>query len=191
MRYFGQKSVVSKLAKVFNALWYVSFLTLALNLYSLLSFLFNPDFLDFASTRISLSRGLTLKIAPEYANPANGRLLVALGIVGFVVTPISMFIIYQLRGLFQAFTRKQLLTLPNAKRIRFIGSATVVFWVISVIADFLGVRYTTNAIAVPGLEVTGTFVPDYWRLFLGLIILVVAEIYKMAAEISEESQLTV
>lgn len=191
MRYFGQKSIVSKLAKLFNALWYMSFLTLALNLYSLLSSLFNPDFLDYASTRISLSSGLTLKVAPEYANPANSGPLVALAVLGFIMAPISMFIIYQLRGLFQAFTRKQLLTLPNSKRIRLIGYATVFTWFFSVAADFLGRHYAMGALAVSGVEVTSTFVPDYRTLFLGLTILVIAEIYKMAAEISEESKLTV
>lgn len=191
MRYFGQKSIVSKLAKLFNALWYMSFLTLALTLYSLLSSLFNPDFLAYASTCVLLSSGLTMKIAPEYANPTNSILLVGLGVVGFIATPVSMFIIYQLRGLFQAFARKQLLTLANAKRIRFIGYAIVVSWAVSLVAEFLGTHYLINAVAVPGVELTSNFVLDYWTLFLGLIVLVIAEIYKMAAEISEESKFTI
>ena len=169
----------------------MSFLTLALNLYSLVSSLVNPDFLDYASAHITLSSGLTLKIAPEHTNPANGRLLLILAILGFIATPVSMFIIYQLRGLFQAFARKQLLTQENAKRIRLIGSATVVTWVFSLVADVVGRHYTINAVTIPGVELTGVFVPDYWMLFLGIIVLVIAEIHKMAAETSEESKLTV
>ncbi len=102
-----------------------------------------------------------------------------------------MFIIYQLRALFQAFTRKQLLMLQNAKRIRLIGFATVVAWAFSVAADFVGRSYVINSFNIPGVELTSTFVPDFFMLFLGIIVLVIAEIYRMAAEIREESDFTI
>ncbi len=164
---------------------------MTLNLYSLLNSLFNPDFLGHASTHVSFATGLTFKIAPEYANPGNSALFVVLAILGFITTPISMFIIYQLRALFQAFTRKQLLMLQNAKRIRLIGFATVVAWAFSVAADFVGRSYVINSFNIPGVELTSTFVPDFFMLFLGIIVLVIAEIYRMAAEIREESDFTI
>lgn len=188
MRYLGKKSVSQVVSKWLSILWYGSMAGAAFILIGV--FVANRNLEGFGLT---IRGGLKIRVSPEYITPGFdykkyfGLLLLS---VLFMI-PLYMAAIYQLRGLFREFVRNRPFNKENARRIRIVGWCVMASWLVdNVLGAALSWTIARN-VQVPGVELSTNLFPRLTGLFLGLIILVLSEVFAEAALIKEEQDLTI
>ncbi|MFC1502080.1 DUF2975 domain-containing protein [bacterium] len=115
----------------------------------------------------------------------------------FFMVGAGFIIIRQLHGLLGTVATKQFFIMRNIKRIRIIG------WIIIISQVFLilwGVPlvFLLNGISVSGMKVSGFH--NYWidgvsnagnEIFIGLVVLCLAEIFRLGTKLREEQEMTI
>ena len=193
MRYLDKGSVSSFLGVALNLAWSLCFVAmggilLAMPFVSAISsrllthgprgtLTFDAQFLSFGFTRA------------EVRNPQA----IVLGILGLtlVTLVVAQAIIHQLRRIFRALQVESAFTVETAKRIRAIGLIFIGGSLLQSLAAFLVGLMMMNNLVIQGVELNVKSNFHLSDIFIGLVILVLAEIFRHGAALQKEQDLTV
>lgn len=194
MRYLGKKSVAATLHTVLNVLWYL-FWVIGLSLvgWQLFAGFFAgsvlPDLppaslhietpgldIDFgAVTTAAISRDLNLftlfSIIPLFA--------------------VYVYVLYNLRRIFATLVAENPFDRENVVRIRRIGGAVITGAVLKSLVQTAFGFFFMRYVSVTGVDFNAKLSLDFATVFLGLVILVLAEIFHLGSGMQEEQDLTV
>lgn len=161
MKYLGKKSISSFLGTIVNIIWYISLILIIPNVVMLFSL---------SSSGI---KQLSITILYEIA------------FIAFLV------IIYQLRKVFKSLTLKEPFTRENVKSFRIIGISIIFIGLFDLIYNTS--KYGINGFYILHLDEQGisSRCGVLIFLFLGIMALVLGEIFKSAIQIKEENNLTI
>jgi hypothetical protein len=194
MRYLGKKSVAASLYTVLNVLWYL-FWVIGLSLvgWQLFTGFFNESFLSGLPPE-------SLQIETPCFNIRFDTLTMATMPKGFhwftlfstiLLFAVYLYVLYNLRKIFATLVAENPFDCENVVRIRRIGGAVVTGAVLKSLVQtafgFLFMRY----VSIPGVDFNAKLSLDFATLFLGLVILVLAEIFHVGSGMQEEQDLTV
>lgn len=139
---------------------------------------FSTDLSDVEAATISEAGG---KLTVRGGAASMGLVLAGLGsAVVFLVT--ALFILGRLRGVFRTLKDENPFVAQNSSRIRLIGLALIVGEVATAgLAAILAAR-ATSEISIEGVAFRNGLALDAWPLFAGLVLIVLAEIFRLGAQ---------
>jgi len=105
---------------------------------------------------------------------------------------IGLLIIYQLRKIFATLVDETPFTIENSRRITIIGLAIIAATILKAVLTALIGLYFASLINLPGLGINANIrLEDFGGVLIGIIILVLAEVFRHGARLQEEQDLTV
>jgi hypothetical protein len=119
-------------------------------------------------------------------------MVVAAGAVALVaVLALIMWVLGQLRAVFHTLRAGRPFVAANATRIRRIAYAVIVAEVARSLLAYVGMRYAMTNFAVQGVRLEARLDVNWVALVCGLIILVIAEVFREGTRLDEEQSLTI
>ena len=98
----------------------------------------------------------------------------------------------KLRAIFRTLKEGDPFVAENAARIRFLGFAVIAFELLYRGAEFwMYFAFVMNQFGIAGLELRPLFDLNFAVLFAGLVLLVLAEVFRVGTELRREQELTV
>lgn len=192
MKYLGKKSASSFLRLVLNLAWYLGIAaTVLLALSQLYFFLIPPPSLSGPLMVQFETPGLVFRFAKGLIDSHSPTLFVLQFTLVIPLLAIGLLVIYQLRKIFNTLVDGTPFTIDNVRRIRFIGAAVIAGTLLKGLLHTLIGIYFSNVIQLPGLELNANVKIDFIGIFLGLVILVLAEVFRHGARLQEDQDLTV
>jgi len=110
----------------------------------------------------------------------------------YVMYALTLCILYHLRNFFQTLKEDNPFTRKNGTRLRAIGITIIiasVFW--KKIYSLLLISMVSGKISIEGIEISSHSNFDFQVILLGLIILVISEVFRLGSEMKEEQELTI
>lgn len=208
MRAMGKRSVSSFLAVLINVAWYLVAITLVL----MLVLAAVPLFMDLSHTELGIPVSFsvdtrsfavtapgvtkaditdahgsgTLRFPPPSGVVlTTGALLVAAGMA------IGLWVLTQLRAVFRTLRDGHPFVAANAVRIRWIGYAVIVGAVVQSLVTYGANTYARSHVVVDGLRFDAWPRFDVYAIICGLIILVIAEVFRAGTHLDEDQSLTI
>jgi hypothetical protein len=209
MKVMGRGSVSSFLAVMINIGWYGAMVLLALST----CLLAVAPWVDPPRIEVSLELPVAFRVEAEprhlTAAPLNvehvhlekargslvfspqSRLVAEAAVLLIVVLALVMWVLGQLRAVFRTLRAGKPFVAANATRIRRIAYAVIFGELLRAALAYLGMRYATTHFSIQGLQFETR--PDLNILAIvgGLIILVIAEVFREGTRLDEEQSLTV
>ncbi len=124
-------------------------------------------------------------------SPHSRAAVAAWTIVLIATLALVLWVLGQLRGIFYTLRRGTPFVPANTARIRRIGWAFIVGELGRLAFTFGSSRYAMSVFAVDGLHLGHRLDFDVFAIFSGLVILVLAEVFREATRIADEQSLTV
>lgn len=100
-------------------------------------------------------------------------------------------IIYQLRQVFRSLVAGEPFVRANGTRIRFIGLVIILMEILKMVILWRFSLFVRNNFTIEGLTLSVTPRPDLGVILLGLVVLVIAAVFRQGIELREEQELTV
>jgi hypothetical protein len=142
---------------------------------------------DVAVTNIHLEDAWgSLRFSPRASGVAAAGLLPV--IAGLVVT---LWVLAQLRAVFGTLRVGRPFVAANATRIRRIAYAVIAGEIVRTILVYEGMRYAMAHFSAPGVRFEARWDLDFTTIVSGLIILIIAEVFREGTRLAEEQSLTV
>lgn len=136
--------------------------------------------------------GLKIGIAPGLISDSSSRMAFAgMMSAGAVVAWGMLYILRQVKALLSGTDHASPFTLANANRVSRIGVSVIIMGLVSESIKFAVGAYTASVVTVPGLELRPGMQIPWATLFLGLMVMVVAEVFRYGVRLQEDSDLTV
>jgi hypothetical protein len=218
MRAMGRASIASFLTILLNAAWFLVALGLVLSAGLLIISPFDKGPVEVSAGWLGVGTTMTIPVAFRVDHQAHrvvapslgvddariedargslrfparkGAFLVANLIVLIVMFAISLWVIGQLRAVFRTLRDGHPFVRANARRIRAIGYAVIIGEIARSAMVFYENYYAKTHFAADGLRFEAR--PDLNMLAIvsGLIILVIAEVFRTGTRLDEEQTLTV
>jgi hypothetical protein len=194
MKVVGQKSVASTIKMLLTGSWYVGvFLLGVLVIASIYIGLFTedsvPDVIE--SNLVVQSMGLEIEFSSEIVEPITKLtfMFTILSIAPLLV--LIVLIIYQLRKIFETLVNENPFVEDNAKRLKNIGIFVILTSIVQTILQSYVGKNLVQAIRSPHVQIRTMIEFDMVVIFLGVIFIVLAEVFKIGAKMKEEQDLTV
>lgn len=211
MRTLGNYSLASFIQFIISAAWYIQlfflvFLTFAITIKFFKNGTSEPT-PETVEVRVTQSRAVEVT-TPAATNLSAANLKLDSGkltfnhpsskqIIGFnllsmwVGFAISLAITYLLRQIFRSLAQSNPFVVPNAERLRIIAFLIMLSAVTSFAHDALVNWFLKENFFLPGSGIRAHLTIDLKTLFAGLIVLTIAEIFRIGARLKEEQDLTV
>jgi hypothetical protein len=213
MKAMGRRSVSSFLAPLIS----VGFYTVAVVLVLMLGLASVPLFTDLSHVdnvemsipvSFSVETG-TLRLAtpaPSNANadirdahgsgtlrfpPPSGIVFTTTALLVALCLAIGLWVLAQLRAVFRTLRDGRPFVAVNAMRIRWIGYAVILWEVVQSLVLFSGNAYARTHFAADALRFDAWPRIDVFAIIHGLIILVIAEVFRVGARLDEDQSLTI
>ncbi len=189
----GTKSAASYIEKLLGLTWYVGIvfgvLLIGGQIYLMVA---SPGWLgETMKLRIETS-GLAFIFTEGFSAPEAGTMFIFQFALVIPLLAMGLLIIFHLRKIFATITGGSPFSMENSKRIRVIGWTIIAASAIKALMSFMLGLYLTTLIDLPGLDLIASIrLQDFAGGFVGLIILVMAEVFLHGARLQEESNLTV
>jgi hypothetical protein len=208
MRALGKRSVSSFLALLINVAWYLAAISLGLML--VLSAV--PLFTDLSHTEVGLPVSFSVDtasfhiIAPGAVAadirdahgsgtlrfpPPSGVMLTTTALLAAAGLAIGLWVLTQLRDVFRTLRDGHPFVAANATRIRWIGYAVIIGAIVDSLATYGANAYARSHFAADGLRFDAWPRLDMYAIICGLIILVIAEVFRAGARLDEDQSLTI
>ena len=118
--------------------------------------------------------------------------LVVLFMTAVVVASVPwLIVLIQLRKIFQTMAAGDPFADQNAPRIRWIGILVIVFGVLTQLIQWTATWLAMNTLDASGLHLETRISPDLTIVFVGLVIIALAEVFRHGSRLQTESDLTV
>jgi hypothetical protein len=125
-------------------------------------------------------------------NHKSSKAVIAFNLLSMLIAfSISLSITFLLRKIFQTLTMDSPFLAINARRLKTIAFLVMLSSVTSFIHDLMVNWYLKEHFAVDGSAIRAHLVVDVKTLFAGLIILIIAEVFRSGTVLKEEQDLTV
>ena len=122
---------------------------------------------------------------------ASRPLMLIYAVFALLYAGVLLFVIRQLRKLFQSLVDGVPFTIENASRIRLIGLIVLAGEVVESFLVFVGQLYIDSRFEITGLTVDPGIDIDLSTVFAGLVLLVIAEVFRIGTQLKEDQDLTV
>ena len=123
--------------------------------------------------------------------PVPNVLLIPFFILNFIFSGLILWIVYSLRKIVQSVRQKNPFTSTNGKRLRIIAFSMVGIELIRGLADLTKMLYLEPRLHFETILIRSDISISLHVIIAGLVILVIAEAFRIGAEITEEQELTV
>ncbi len=192
MRYMGKGSVSSFLGVALNLAWFTGFVAMGGILLGMLTMGIFGARIPHNLGRVFTFDAQFLSFGFSHAEIRDPR-LIFLGTTSLVLVSlvVAQAVIHQLRLIFRTLQAQTPFTLENARRIQTIGFILIGGSFLQALAGFLVGLLMMNNIVIPGVELNVKSDFHMNTIFIGLVILVLAEIFRHGAALQEEQNLTV
>jgi hypothetical protein len=194
MEYLGEKSVSSVLFGVLRVVWVLVIVIMGvIGLITLIGIL-KPDWLGLAGRGAFSLDILGMRIT--FTDPEYKQLMLPLYLrfFGWIALPGlagSLYVISQLKAVLGTLRNNNPFVAPNAIHIRNIGVAFIVWTVYQSLAHSIVGNYIAHSVQVAGIDISPMFTFDATMLFVGLVILVLAQVFKVGVQMREDQELTI
>jgi len=210
MRMIGKRSLSSFLGVVLNLGWYVAGVGLALSLVLLLV----SPWVDPPRVEVGLKLPVALQLDPvthrataaassaenvsiEDVNgsikfsPRSRTVVASVAVFLIVTLALVMWVVRQMRDVFWTLRDGTPFVAANAARISRIGWAVIIGELVGPVVNYEASRYAMTNFAAEGLRFHTLLDLRLLGIIYGLIILVIAEVFRAGARLDEEQSLTV
>jgi len=151
-----------------------------------------PDWLGETMKLQIETSGLVFSFTEGFSAPETGTMFIFQFALVIPLLAIGLLIIFHLRKIFATIAGGDPFSMENSKRIRLIGWAVIAASVLKALLSFLIGLYFSTLINLPGLTLTANMrLEDFSGVFVGVIILILAEVFQHGARLQEESNLIV
>ncbi len=136
--------------------------------------------------------GLVFSFTEGFSAPEAGTMFIFQFALVIPLLAMGLLIIFHLKKIFSTIAGENPFSMENSKRIRVIGWTVIAASVLkALLSFFLGIYFST-LVNLPGLVITANLrLTDFGGVFVGIIILILAEVFQHGARLQEESNLTV
>ena len=124
-------------------------------------------------------------------SPHSSHLVAGVALLLIVIFSLILWVLIQLRAVFRALRAGRPFVAANAIRIRRVAYAVIVGEVARAILVYTGMHYATTHFSIQGLRFESRPDIDIIAITSGLIILVIAEVFREGARLEEEQSLTI
>jgi hypothetical protein len=210
MKIMGKRSLFSLVSAVVEIGWYgaIVLLVLSAGLLLVAPWVDPPrievDFAVPAAFRIEPAAhpltALPARVENVHLDAARGSLhfsprssgVVAWGAIFLIaVFGVAIWVLGQFRAVFRTLRDGHPFVADNATRIRRIGYAVILAAIGQATLDYIGMHYTMTHFSVQGLRFEALPTLNIVGIMCGLIILVIAEVFREGTRLDEEQSLTV
>jgi hypothetical protein len=210
MKIMGKRSVFSFVSAIVNIGWYGAIVLLVLSAALLLvapwvdpprievgfavpaAFSIDPDAHPLTSlpsrlenVHLDAARG-SLRFSPRSSGVVAGGAIFLIAFFSMVI-----WVLGQFRAVFRTLREGHPFVADNAIRIRRIGYAVILAEIGLAALDYIGMHYTMTHFSVQGLRFEARPTLNIVGIMCGLIILVIAEVFREGTRLDEEQSLTV
>lgn len=191
MKYLGKRSVSSFIKITLTILWWLGITGMTVFTLGTLFVIFNGPPKGVTPPPLILNAEF-VRIHFLQATVKNPKAMFCVFMLfGSIMMSLGLSIIYQLKKIFATLTTGSPFIIENAKRIQRIAFLIFSGAVVELIAGrILGYIVAENVI-VKGVTFIVKNKPNMGAIFLGLVILVLAEIFRQGAVLKEEQDLTI
>jgi Protein of unknown function (DUF2975) len=208
MQAIGKRSVSSFLAGLINIGWWL----LAVSLVAMLCLAAMPLFTDLSNAEMSIPVSFSLApgaVRPVTATPGiatadirdadgtfrfsppSGTFLTTTALLVAVAMALGLWVLTQLRAVFRTLRDGRPFVPANATRIRWIGYAVILGEIVRSIVLFVGNAYARSHFAADGLTFDTWPSLNGFAIVHGVIILVIAEVFRAGTRLDEDQSLTI
>ncbi|MGB4213445.1 MAG: DUF2975 domain-containing protein [Dethiobacteria bacterium] len=190
MKYLGEKSASSVMKVVLDVAWYLALVGAVLLVLFMAYWLVGDPALPTGLLQIE-TPGLTFRFTGVIQEPVLRTKFALQFILIYLLLAVGLLVLFQLRKIFANLAGRTPFTKENVRRIRIIGIAAIVYALLSPVVYCLMGLYLSNIIHLPGVELIASFRLDLGGIFLGAVIIILAEVFNYGARLQEEQDLTV
>ena len=149
------------------------------------SYEITSEHLDVAGARITDAQG-TLRFT-------SANTLATLSYLGIALAYFTVLVVvlYQLRKIFRSLSEGKPFSVENASRIRLIGLFVIFGELAHSVIVFLSQLYVESVFNTTGLKIDAEMNLEFSPIFGGLVLLVIAEVFRLGAQLQEDRDLTV
>ncbi|MBI1784550.1 DUF2975 domain-containing protein [Candidatus Sumerlaeota bacterium] len=209
MKWKRPRTMAEWVALVLDIVWYGFILALVVGGIVIAAQIAAKDFASFdihipiqfkPDTKVYHIASSELGVEDAQIDDAQGKLTFKNpgGVFGFALLAwsylhvlMAAFIVYQLRAIFRSIAAKAPFHPSNAKRIRSIGLVVLGVQILGIFMNFGVMKHLKNTFEVSGLELhpQSSFNPGV--VYLAMVLLVIAEVFRIGAELKAEQDLTI
>ncbi|MGI6616176.1 MAG: DUF2975 domain-containing protein [Dethiobacteria bacterium] len=189
VQYLGKKSVSSILKTVLDLVWYLGLAGTVVAALFLGHTLVSSQPLSTGSLQIEMP-GLIFRFTDGIPQVLPTNLSVQFMLV-LLLMFIGVLVLYQLRKIFATLTAGTPFTDENVGRIRIIGIALIAGALFESVIHILNGVYLSNILRMPGVETGVNMKIDLTGVFMGVVVIILAEVFRYGAYLQEEQDLTV
>lgn len=198
MRYMGKKSLSRVLQIALAAAWYGAIAAIAVAVFLVVRAAFWGGSLPPPSGIQVNGAGLSLLFQGPVGQGINRTwVLLMLGTVFLPAWVTVLYVIGQLRRIMASLVAERPFLAENAGRVRRIGIAALVLALVQWVGNMVAGTFVVTQISplesfrASGAEARVTANPDMTLVFFGVLILILAEVFRRGAQLQEDSDLTV
>lgn len=211
MKILGKSSLSSKLKLLLDVIWYAGLVIAVITVCVLPHFIFVGAFnygevkMTVGAINFEMESGVNQLISADgttaYISDGAGTITVngaidrSTSAVAFVavlvVVFLCLYIIWQLRRLFRTFVEDKPFDLTNVRRLRAIAVSILSLVVVSFVYQSIMAIIIRQQFKAEGIHLVAIGDLDLPTLFAALVIFILAEIFRLGAELEEEKNLTV
>lgn len=189
MKYLGKNSASTVLQVMLDLTWYLGLFAVILLLASyLLGLIRGPEL--FLGTWQIETPGLVFRFTGGMPEPGHIQ-SVLMFILSLLMLAIGLLVLYQLRRIFSTLVRETPFTGENVRSIRIIGITVIAGSLLNTIVRFMIGIYISSIVHLPGFELFPNLKINFSGIFLGAVIIILAEVFRHGARLQEEQDLTV
>lgn len=190
VKYLGKKSASSVLKVVLDLAWYLGLAGVVLLVLFQVYFLVGGPELIPGSLQIE-TPGLVFRFTDGLPEPVTRTKFVVQFILVLLLMAVGLVVLYQLRKIFATLAGETPFTGENVRRIRIIGIAVIAGALLNTIVHIMIGIYLSSIVRVPGLELSVNLKVDLNGILLGVVVIILAEVFRYGACLQEEQDLTV
>ncbi len=189
----GKKSAASVFEKLLGLAWYLGIVLGAILIaWQLYLVIVGPEWLSETMKLQFETQGLVFRFSEGFRTPEAGTMFIFQFTLIIPLLAIGLLIIYQLRKILNTISSGNPFSSENSSRIRVIGYAVIAASILNALLSYLVGLYFTTLIDLPGLElIVNIRLQDFAGVFVGVIIIILAEVFQHGARLQEEIDLTV
>ncbi len=192
MRILGKGSVSSVIGRILDIFWYAFFAIFACVMIAAAVFAFVPVPIQPGDGTGFTIQAEFLRVTFDNLQPGDLRLFTSgtLAVAGLGIC-VAQLVIGRLRRIFKALKKGVVFNRENVVHIRAIGFICIGGAVVMMLAYLLFGVFVVNTVNIPGVDMGVSMGSSANGIFLGLVILVLSEVFAMAVKLQEDSDLTV
>lgn len=112
-------------------------------------------------------------------------------ILALPLTTLFIVVIIRFVNLIMAINKSIIFDRVNIRRLRFMGFSFILFFVVFFFMDYTSVQQSRDLIEIPGYYISGSEVYSTFSLMIGIICLMIGEVFAIGLRLKEEQDLTI